>query len=127
VIGIDIRHGHASLDWLHVYPLLLLATYPAMYLATVVILRYGDLTLYALYSFHFNAFVWNGISTPDGMASNTVLVVTGDHDEAFMAHGRQATTTDLAPTSMNTAFLPLQPCDAKSTSGELASRYSTQW
>ncbi|MFZ2209578.1 MAG: hypothetical protein WAV22_13005 [Porticoccaceae bacterium] len=68
-----------GLDWLHVYPLLLLATYPAMYLATVVILLYGDLTLYALYSFHFNACVWNVISTPGGMASHTVLVVTGDH------------------------------------------------
>lgn len=91
-------HLTAARDWLHVYPLLLLATYPAMYLApaallsalaaafgagrprmvagisiaalaTVAILLYGDLTLYALYSFHFNAFVWNVISTPGGMAS----------------------------------------------------------
>ena len=88
----------AARDWLHVYPLLLLATYPAMYLApaallsalaaafgagrprmvagvsiaaltTVAILLHADLTLYALYSFHFNAFVWNVISTPGGMAS----------------------------------------------------------
>lgn len=87
----------AARDWLHLYPLLLLATYPAMYLApavlssalaaklggtrrlvagvsivalaTVAILLHGDLTLYALYGFHFNAFVWNVVSTPGGMAS----------------------------------------------------------
>jgi hypothetical protein len=88
----------AARDWLRVYPLLLLATYPAMYLApavllsalaaalgagrprmvagvsiaalsVVAILLYADLTLYALYSFHFNGFVWNVISTPGGMAS----------------------------------------------------------
>jgi hypothetical protein len=50
-----------------------------MYLAPVAMLVYGGLTLYALYSFHFNAFVWNVISTPGGMASHTVLVVDGDH------------------------------------------------
>ncbi len=90
-------HLTAPRDWLHVYPLLLLATYPAMYLtpavlpsalaaglgagprrvarisvvalAAVAILLYGDLTLYALYGFHINGFVWNVISTPGGMAS----------------------------------------------------------
>ncbi|MGK2914602.1 MAG: sulfatase-like hydrolase/transferase [Porticoccaceae bacterium] len=81
-----------------VYPILLLATYPAMYLlpaillsaiaaslaprrrgivagiaivalATVALLLASDLTLYALYGFHINAFVWNVISTRGGMAS----------------------------------------------------------
>lgn len=91
-------HVAAPRDWLHVYPLLLLTTYPAMYLApaallsalvaafgggrprlvagvsiaaltAVAILLYADLTLYALYGFHFNGFAWNVISTPGGMAS----------------------------------------------------------
>jgi membrane-anchored protein YejM (alkaline phosphatase superfamily) len=82
--------------WL--YPALLLATYPAMYLmpaialsvlaatmlpnrpaltagisivalSAIIVLLQGDLSLYALYGFHFNAFVWNLVSTPGGMAS----------------------------------------------------------
>lgn len=94
----------AEADWLQVYPILLLATYPAIYLlpavvlstltaaftvnlqgaarrrwvvagvsvaalSAVAILLYSDLSLYALYNFHINAFVWNVISTPGGMAS----------------------------------------------------------
>ncbi len=86
--------------WLDIYPLLLVATYPAMYLlpalvlsavaavaargerkvaivagvsvaalTAVVILLYSDLSLYALYGFHLNAFVWNVITTPGGLAS----------------------------------------------------------
>jgi len=91
-------HVASHRDWLHVYPLLLLATYPAMYLApaallselvaafgagrprlaagasivalmAVAILLYADLALHALYGFHFNGFVWNVIATPGGMAS----------------------------------------------------------
>lgn len=82
--------------WL--YPALLLSTYPAMYLipaivlsvltatmlpdrpaliagvsivalSAIIVLLQGDLSLYALYHFHINAFVWNVISTPGGMAS----------------------------------------------------------
>lgn len=84
--------------WPGLYPLLLLATYPAMYLVPAItvstlaaavagmrrgivagisiaalsaaaILLYSDLALYALYNFHLNAFVWNVITTPGGLAS----------------------------------------------------------
>lgn len=35
----------------------------------VAALLYSDLNLYALYNFHLNAFVWNLITTPGGLAS----------------------------------------------------------